>query len=389
MVTKYQMLSVIGRGSYGTVWLAQDTASNKKVAIKAIKRHTLLSSESRKQLKREIAALASVKHHNVVAFRECYEDNSNVYIVTEVCGQELYDHIVDQGFLSEKQTKLICHQILLAVQHLHAKGMVHRDIKPENFCLCGSEKNIVKLIDFGLCCVHNDETMHKRCGSYFYVAPEVLAKNYKGGTCDVWSVGVVLFVMLVGYPPFYGETDAEIADQVKHADPDLTQKRWKNISEDAKDLVLRMLNKSPKQRINITEALNHPWLREVCEARAQVRLPVPSLLECTKRRRSKSLELISRSGPDDCVQNLHMHAKGMVQGDGEGSCAHSQTCDDDEIQTLQGHLRDFRLCADPANAPSTSLSMTPEIPKQPRRPKRIIFGRSFRRRANLIAAAPP
>jgi len=374
--SQYQMLQVIGRGSYGTVWLAQDTTTNQHVAIKAIKRQTLLTPESQSQLRREITALAAIRHQNVVAFRECYEDNAHVYIVTELCGQELYDHIVENEFIPEHKTKKICYQILHAVQHLHSKGMVHRDIKPENFCLCGENKDVVKLIDFGLCCVHRNEVMGNRCGSYFYVAPEVLHKSYRGGSCDVWSVGVVLFVMLVGYPPFYGETDAEIAEQVMNAEVDLTQARWTNISDEAKDLITRLLNKNPNQRINVTEALSHPWLREMHREYTKTSLPVPSLLECTKRRRSKSLELRGTDYEEPAPKTP------------PDARMPSQTCGEQELHTLEGAINSLDLCADPANAPR----ITPQPPKQPRpdkmKDKLVIFRRSFRRKANSVACAP-
>jgi len=384
--------------------VALDTTTNKQVAIKAINRRSLVTAEARGQLRREIAALASIKHRNIVAFRECYEDNNHVYIVTEVCGQELYDHIVDNGFISEAKSKRLCRQMLHAVEHLHKNGFVHRDIKPENFCLGNIESGTsesdlnVKLIDFGLCCQHRGQVMQNRCGSYFYVAPEVLHKSYSGGTCDVWSVGVVLFVMLVGYPPFYGETDDEIAAQVKNAEPDLTLERWHGISKEAKDLVLRLLVKDPAKRLTAAQALRDPWL---CEAKptATTRLTIPTLLECTKRRRSRSLELstMNRSLTDQSDSSLSLQ-RGSTSGADPAANPrlHAQTYDAEDLQALQSSMKDFHLQvegADPASMPLSSGTHTPAPPKQPRAERQTkrnaIFRRSFRRKTrNSVACAP-
>lgn len=381
------MLEVIGRGSYGIVWAARDKKTNAAVAIKAIRRQALMSAASRDQLVREVNTLATIKHRNVVSFVECYEDSSHVHIVTELCGQELYDYIVENEFLPEMKAKRICLQIFSAVRHLHQRGFVHRDIKPENFCLCDADhrKFSVKLIDFGLCCQHQNKPMLNRCGSYFYVAPEVLNRRYSGGSCDVWSVGVVLFVMLVGYPPFYGQTDEEIAERVKHSEPDFTQQRWQKISSEAKDLVCRLLVKNPNRRLSAAQALQHAWFTDLPEASSTM-LPVAQQVpDSTKRRRSKSLEL----------------GRSLTEVSEEGSCqreqdksdanrSHASTYSPAELKMLQAQMSECHLHADPAQPPTLPMSpqkRQPQPPAQPQqRQKRTIFGRSFRRKTNSVAA---
>jgi len=378
---KYELCEIVGRGSYGVVWRATEVATQKKVAIKAIKRTSLMTADSREQFAREVGALAVIRHARIVSFKECYEDASHVYIVTELCGQELYERIVEKSCLPESQTKQICHQILQAVGHLHQRGFVHRDIKPENFCI--EHRNQVKLIDFGLCCRHQNQVMENRCGSYFYVAPEVLDREYTGGSCDVWSVGVVLFVMLVGYPPFYGETDEEIAEQVKTAEPDLSQERWHAISDQAKDLVLKLLVKDPTRRITAAEALGHTWFEEIVVATTAPKLPVPCLSDSSKRRRSRSLELrncrsLTESDNDHGAINLFVQRRD-----------HAQTCTAAELSLLQSQLQQCSLQqVDPA-----SRTLRPQPPQKQKQTRSAIFRRSFRRKthrrkANSIAAAP-
>jgi len=356
---KYEMCDVLGHGSYGTVWRAKEISTQKEFAIKAIKRQSLMSNNAREQFRAEVGALATIRHTNVVSFKEVFEDATSVFIVTEVAGQELYECIVEHGFLEEKRAKHICRQMLAAIGHLHQHGYVHRDIKPENVCL--GKNDLAKLIDFGLCVSHQNKVMGNRCGSYFYVAPEVLDKQYSGGGCDVWSVGVVLFVMLVGYPPFYGESDDEIAEQVKTAAPDLTQARWQVISDSAKRLVLKLLVKDPHLRVSAKEALSDPWFEDA-EAALAPTVPVATLLDTSKRRRSRSLELASRCFP-------------------EATELTSLQCQLQQCQLEESHLQ-----ADPACEIETPR---PPQPPQPQKQKRgTMFRRSFRRKVHSVTCAP-
>lgn len=391
---KYEMQQIIGKGSYGVVWRARDVTTGKLVAVKAIKRQSLITVDARNQFAREVGALAAIHHRNVVLFKEVFEDALHVYIVTELCGQELYENITEHGRIPEVQSRQIARQMFHAINHLHKLGFVHRDVKPENFCL--DKNGLVKLIDFGLCCEHGNQLMANRCGSYFYVAPEVLDREYFGGSCDVWSVGVVLFVMLAGYPPFYGETDEAIAEQVKKQEVDLSHERWRNISVAAKDLILRLLVKDPLKRISAAEALDHPWFDDQIGSAAKApSLTMPGkLLVTTKRRRSRSLEL-SRSATDEQQQQQQHGGCSCppLNAQVEGVQQEQRACTSAELSSLQYQLEGCQIQeqqvvqADPAAAAEAYTPQQP--PPRPQKQSRgARFRRSFRRRINFSQPSP-
>jgi serine/threonine protein kinase len=430
---KYEMQQVIGRGSYGVVWRARDVTTGKLVAVKAIKRKSLVTADARNQFAREVGALAAIQHRNVVAFEEVFEDAAHVYIVTELCGQELYEHITELGRIPEARSRQIVRQMLHAVAHLHEVGFVHRDVKPENFCL-DTKSGLVKLIDFGLCCQHEDRVMANRCGSYFYVAPEVLDRHYFGGSCDVWSVGVVLFVMLAGYPPFYGETDDAIAARVRAQPVDLSHERWQGVSAAAKDLVLRLLAKDPLRRPSAADALAHPGLDDGArrssrrssrsadhcqssssaltqsqpqsQAMPSLTLPLPLPLSVPgkllarreKRRRSRSLEL-GRSATDEQPQPQHGECACPPQS--AAPAEEEAVCTAAELSSLQCQLEGCQLHeqssrpvvqvqvqADPAAAAVAYPPQQPSQPCQQKQSRGARFRRSFRRRINFAQPNP-
>jgi len=207
--------------------------------------------------------------------------------------------------------------------------------------------------------------MTNRCGSYFYVAPEVLNKHYRGGSCDLWSVGVVLFVMLVGYPPFSGDTDQEIAERVRNQNVSMSHERWDEISDEAKDLVRRLLNKDANVRIGCSQALAHPWLAE--EATESVE-PVTTLVDHMKRRRSRSLELNSRNEEESRADKP------------TDSCAEDLTASIQELHLVPS--------SDPASQPLAAL-IVPQPPEMDKQGKLSFFKRSFRRRKEASKARKP
>jgi len=182
----------------------------------------------------------------------------------EYCkGGELFDRIVAAQRFTERHAADIMSQMLSAVKHLHEKGIVHRDLKPENFLMDDTTENAeVKLIDFGLSKRFSQqdeiEKMHTVVGTPYYVPPEVLKGNYDIN-CDVWSLGVILFVFLCGYPPFEGDNNKEIFRNVMKSPLTFDPSDWNSVSTKAKDLVTKMLNKDPEQRISAQDCLNHPW----------------------------------------------------------------------------------------------------------------------------------
>jgi len=178
-----------------------------------------------------------------------------------VQGQELFDKIVARGQYSERDASHITRQFVLAIDYLHSKGIAHRDLKPENIMSIGTGENeIIKVADFGLSKNFGDEKMMTSCGSPGYVAPEVLECETYDKSVDMWSIGVILYILLVGYPPFFADSDPALFKKIMACDYSFGE-GWENVSESAKDLVKNLLVKDVKKRYTTTQTLNHPWLK--------------------------------------------------------------------------------------------------------------------------------
>lgn len=215
-------------------------------------------------LERELEILKSIDHPNIVRFYETYEDDRFFHIVTEYCrGGDLLDRAISQG-MDEQQCSLVMEKLLSAVQYLHENGIVHRDIKPEN-CLFVDEgpKAEIKLIDFGLSCnITPGVKLTAPVGTPIYVAPEVLKQSYDH-RCDYWSLGVIIYVLLGGEPPFDGESNDEIFEKILGGKLSFEGKKWGKISSHAKDLIRKLLEVDPEKRYTAAQALNHPWMKQV------------------------------------------------------------------------------------------------------------------------------
>lgn len=262
-ITKnYVIEKKLGDGTYGCVYLATHKSTHQKRAIKQLPRNKIKNPE---RLETEIKILSDADHPNIIKLYEEYEDPRNVYLVMETCtGGELFDCIVNRGHLTEKVAQQIFAQMAGAIRYLHAKGIVHRDLKPENLLLSAEDDiSSIKLIDFGLSKVCQDPAamMHTRAGTPYYIAPEVLLGNY-GMECDIWSLGVILYILVAGYPPFYGNTDTEILRKVKANTRDFTGSEWSAVSDSIKDLIDKMLVTNVNDRYNIEQVFEHPWMTE-------------------------------------------------------------------------------------------------------------------------------
>lgn len=201
-------------------------------------------------------------HENIVELKELYEDKSAVYIVMEFCeGGELFEGIVKRGFYSEKCAAKIFRQVMKVVCDCHCLGVMHRDLKPENFLFStADESSVLKAIDFGLSTFFKPgDVFDELVGSAYYVAPEVLKKQY-GPKADIWSAGVILYILLTGVPPFSAGSEKETFAAILQGDIDYSSEPWPSISSSAKDLVKKMLQTDPKQRPSADEILKHPWL---------------------------------------------------------------------------------------------------------------------------------
>ena len=261
--TVYTFEKMIGGGHFGTVRTAHlKTDPQIKFAIKSILRENI--EKDIKLLEEELFILTQVDHPNIVKFHQSFIDYRYVHIVMEFCtGGELFDRIVAAQKFTEKQAAEIMSQMLSSIKHLHEHNIVHRDLKPENFLMETKDLNSeVKLIDFGLSKRWNTsegaDKMHTVVGTPYYVAPEVLRGEYDK-MCDVWSLGIILYVFLCGYPPFEGDNNKEIFKNVLKSKLEFDPADWDTVSNQAKDLVSKMLSKDPKHRISAQECLEHPW----------------------------------------------------------------------------------------------------------------------------------
>ncbi|XP_020704535.1 CDPK-related kinase 3-like isoform X2 [Dendrobium catenatum] len=217
-------------------------------------------------VRREVKILRALSGHpNMVKFYDACEDSLNVYIVMELCeGGELLDRILSRGGrYTEEDAKVIVLQILSVVAFCHLQGVVHRDLKPENFLFSTRDENApMKIIDFGLSdFIKPDEKLNDIVGSAYYVAPEVLHRSYST-EADIWSIGVIAYILLCGSRPFWARTESGIFRAVLRADPNFDDPPWPSVSTEAKDFVKRLLNKDYRKRMTAAQALTHPWLRD-------------------------------------------------------------------------------------------------------------------------------
>ena len=251
----------VGQGHFGSVrkGYRRGVTPRKFYAIKSISKKQL-SQKDLEDLIKEVDIIASLDHPNIVRFYETYHDNFYFHIVMELCtGNELLDHILNDGKMSEEKVSIVIIKVLHAISYCHSRGVTHRDLKPENILFQSLEPDAeIKLIDFGLSRKYNsEEKMHTILGTPFYVAPEVLKGEYDE-KCDIWSIGALTYIMLCGEPPFKGTSNNEIFLKILNDDVKFSSK-WKNISTNAKDFVLTCLRKNPEKRPSACEALQHPW----------------------------------------------------------------------------------------------------------------------------------
>lgn len=261
----YVLGAKLGSGAFGYVRLATHKLTQQKRAVKTIKKDSIVKDiTERAKFFAEVDILRSTDHPNIVRLFEFYEDEKYYHLVTEhIPGGELFDYIVKSKMLSEPIAAHFMRQILRAVAYCHVNNIVHRDLKPENLLLDheGPEAT-VKVIDFGTSTIKSADALSQRYGTAYYIAPEVLQKNYTE-KCDLWSCGVILYILLSGKPPFYGREDREILRRVQKGEYSFKGKEWDRVSAAAKRLIARMLDYNAKTRISASEALQDDWFKRV------------------------------------------------------------------------------------------------------------------------------
>lgn len=263
----YSIGKLLGHGQFGYTYVAIDKANGDRVAVKKIDKNKMILPIAVEDVKREVKILQALSgHENVVQFHNAYEDSSYVYIVMELCeGGELLDRILGKkdSRYSEKDAAIVVRQMLKVAAECHLHGLVHRDMKPENFLFKSKKDDShLKATDFGLSdFIRPGRKFTDIVGSAYYVAPEVL-KRKSGPESDVWSIGVITYILLCGRRPFWDKTEDGIFKEVLKNKPDFKRKPWPNISASAKDLIKKLLVKDPRARFTAAQALSHPWVRE-------------------------------------------------------------------------------------------------------------------------------
>ncbi|CAL9749810.1 unnamed protein product [Musa acuminata subsp. burmannicoides] len=266
LLRRYHLGEELGRGEFGVTRRCTDAATGEALACKSIAKQRLRSSVDVEDVRREVQIMRGLPEHpNVVRLRDVFEDHEAVHLVMEICeGGELFDQIVGRGHYTERAAATVMRTIMEVVQHCHLNGVIHRDLKPENFLFAdSSETSPLKVIDFGLSVDFkpgSGEIFGEIVGSPYYMAPEIL-KRYYGQEVDIWSAGVILYILLCGVPPFWAETDEGIAKAIIRSVIDFEREPWPKISENAKDLVRCMLDPNPHTRFTAQKVLEHPWLQ--------------------------------------------------------------------------------------------------------------------------------
>ncbi|TRY65051.1 hypothetical protein DNTS_018551 [Danionella cerebrum] len=271
-------------GAFSEVFLAEEKKSQRLVAIKCIPKKALEGKEN--SIENEIAVLHRIKHENIVSLEDIFESHSHLYLVMQlVSGGELFDRIVEKGFYTERDASKLIRQILDAVKYLHDMGIVHRDLKPENLLYYSMEEDSnIMISDFGLSKIEDSASvMSTACGTPGYVgssdsfypiqrSPEVLAQKPYSKAVDCWSIGVISYILLCGYPPFYDENDSKLFEQILRAEYEFDSPYWDDISDSgsyiitltplhsSKDFITHLMERDPSLRYTCELALLHPWI---------------------------------------------------------------------------------------------------------------------------------
>lgn len=266
----YKFEMILGEGAFGKVIKARNLESNDTVAIKAIGKDNL-DAEDVNNLMTEITVLDKIDHPNIVKMIEAYENDKNYYIILELMdGGELFDRIVENECYSEKLAANTFRPIVDAIKYCHELGIVHRDLKPENLLYVSEDANsIIKITDFGLAKVlqSNTQMMSTVCGTPSYLAPEILKGEKYNTQCDIWSLGVILYTLLCGYPPFSEDDNAKLMEAIKSGKVGFPSEDWSHISDDAKDLIMRCLKVTTSERLDCEGILKHKWMLHECDTK--------------------------------------------------------------------------------------------------------------------------
>eukprot|EP01132_Coremiostelium_polycephalum_P006625 gene6625-8197_t len=265
---KYDLREILGTGNFASVRLAVHKQTGQTFAMKVIdKKKMSMTSQRKDALMDEVNVLTKVNHRNIISIKELFETQKHLYLVLElVTGGELFDRIIAETKFPENTCRFILKQLCDAVHYLHSKGIAHRDLKPENILLSSPDSYEIKISDFGLSRAMDEGTFMKTmCGTPQYVAPEILTKGGKGEgyskAVDLWSIGVILYIVLCGFPPFGDPQDQTFFARIKKGGFSFPSPHWDSISDEVKDLIKCLIKVNPDERFTIEQTLDHPWFK--------------------------------------------------------------------------------------------------------------------------------
>ncbi|XP_043920410.1 calcium/calmodulin-dependent protein kinase type IV [Protopterus annectens] len=273
-------------GATSVVFRCRQKGTQKPYAVKILKKNV-----DKKIVRTEIGVLLRLSHPNIIKLKEIFETPVEISLVLElVTGGELFDRIVEKGYYSERDAADAVKQILEAVAYLHEHGVVHRDLKPENLLYATPAPDApLKIADFGLSKIVDDQAMKTVCGTPGYCAPEILRGCAYGPEVDMWSVGVITYILLCGFEPFFDERgDQYMFKRILNCDYDFVSPWWDDVSLNAKDLVKKLIVLDPKKRLTTQQALQHPWVTGKAANFAHMDTAQKKLQEFNARRKLKA-----------------------------------------------------------------------------------------------------
>jgi len=320
----FDEIGELGKGAFGVCVLCKDRQTQQTYAVKKVLKGRLITDSMRLVVITEVNIQSHLKgHKNIVRILDTYEDDEYVYIVQELCeGGDLFDHLIAKGRYSERDSADLCRAMLMAVEHCHKSGVMHRDLKPDNFLFSFEEPNskdaLLKTADFGLSCFHTPGTRESQpCGTPTYIAPEVIRKDYDE-KADIWSVGVILYIMLSGKMPFYGRTDTDCLRSTLSGRYSFRHRNWETVSDEAKEIVAAMLRYNPRDRPSATELLEYSWIRGNASTKPLVQSVMDNMKQFSNMNKLKkrAMQIMAESTK---LPNLHEVKKAFREMDRDGS----------------------------------------------------------------------
>jgi calcium/calmodulin-dependent protein kinase I len=259
---KYNMGKQLGEGAFSQVKLATHNSSGTQYAVKVVTK-SKLTREDEVALKDEIEILREIDHENIINLFDVFDETQFYYLVTELMqGGELFDRIVTKTFYNEKEARDVCQTLFKALNYCHMKNVAHRDLKPENLLLMSkTSDHDIKIADFGFAKrITSEHCLITQCGTPGYVAPEILHGVPYGSKADMWSLGVIAYILLGGYPPFIEQNQRELFRKIKKGQYEFHPEYWGQISPEAKDMISKLLQVDPRKRMSADSALRCSWI---------------------------------------------------------------------------------------------------------------------------------